>query len=193
MDSITPEQRDLARDIIEFELNSAYGWLAEFGYTPEIIIDTRQPGVVVPEYLKSNALLTLNISVASTQNLRFIDGKISFNTRFNRVPASCEIPYTALIAIMGREIKEFYKRPFHTSSVAILRAFAGEDKPVTRSLSAVPSSNTQPTDTATSAQEVMKSATPANETNQAPADQVKDDHDGKVTSLAAFRDRVKKK
>lgn len=185
MTNITPEQVTLARDIIEFELNSAYSWLSEFGYIPEIILDTSQPGVVVPEYLKRSRWLTLNISLASTQNLRFTNGKITFNTRFNQVPASCEIPYTALVAITGREIKDFYTRPFHPPSVAALRAHYDGDKASPQEPTAMPAD--APETNQTPAQETTPIAVDS-KPSEAPST-----GDNKVTSLAAFRDRSKKK
>jgi hypothetical protein len=71
-----------------------------------IIVDATRPDVIVPEQLRANPTLHLNLSYKfEGHNMRFGQSSLCVTLSFSRVPFRCEIPWAALIAarVLPRE------------------------------------------------------------------------------------------
>ncbi|OHV12234.1 ClpXP protease specificity-enhancing factor [Kushneria phosphatilytica] len=80
-----------------------YQWLLDNDQTPYIVVDARQPGVIVPEQFVQNGQIVLNINPDAIRDLFMENDMIAFNARFGGQPMDVQVPIEALIAIYARE------------------------------------------------------------------------------------------
>ncbi len=84
-------------------LRAVYYWVVDNGYTPYILVDTHQDGVVVPtEHIENNKII-LNLSPSSVRDLSFENDWIMFNARFSGTAWNIEVPMSAVNAIYAKE------------------------------------------------------------------------------------------
>jgi stringent starvation protein B len=85
-------------------LNAVYGWAVENGFTPHIVIDTRAPGVRVPNgFADENGRLVLNVHPRALQHFTLDDAWLRFSARFAGTPHPVEAPLGAVLAIYAKE------------------------------------------------------------------------------------------
>ncbi len=84
-------------------LRAVYDWIVDNNYTPYILVDTRQNGVIVPEQYIENNQITLNLSPGSVRGLSFENDWVMFNARFSGVAWNIEFPISAVNAIYAKE------------------------------------------------------------------------------------------
>ncbi len=84
-------------------LRAVYDWIVDNNYTPYILVDTRQDGVVVPTQHIENNKIILNLSPGSVRNLSFENDWVMFNARFSGVARDIEVPISAVNAIYAKE------------------------------------------------------------------------------------------
>lgn len=78
-------------------------WLVDNGMTPQILIDTRHPDLKVPDSLRGQEKLVLNISSSAVRDLLLDNDYVSFVARFSGVSQGVLIPVEAVQAIYARE------------------------------------------------------------------------------------------
>ncbi len=77
-----------------------------------IHLDARRPGVVVPDHLKREAHLLLNLSYKfSPPDLTVSEWGVRQTLTFGGVPFCVAVPWSALYAISSHATKEFYMYP----------------------------------------------------------------------------------
>ena len=75
-------------------------------------LDARRPGVVVPEHLRREAHLLLNLSYRFTPpDLTVSEWGVRQTLTFAGVPFNVAVPWSALYAISSHATKEFYMYP----------------------------------------------------------------------------------
>lgn len=91
-----------------YVFNGIYQWLSDNQQTHYITVDLRDPGVRGLEQFQARKLdtLTLNISLTAAPNLHVGTDALTFSCRFNGKNADVFIPFTALLALYGRESGE---------------------------------------------------------------------------------------
>jgi stringent starvation protein B len=77
-----------------------------------IHLDARRPGVIVPEHLKKEPHLLLNLSYKFTPpDLTVSEWGVRQTLTFSRLPFCVAVPWSALYAISSNATKEFYMYP----------------------------------------------------------------------------------
>jgi stringent starvation protein B len=77
-----------------------------------IHLDARRPGVVVPEHLRKEAHLLLNLSYRfAPPDLTVSEWGVRQTLTFSGVPFCVAVPWSALYAISSHATKEFYMYP----------------------------------------------------------------------------------
>jgi stringent starvation protein B len=80
--------------------------MADCGYTPHVIVDTRREGVNVPTaYIKDDRIV-LNVSQSATQRLVLNNERVEFDARFGGVVYHVVVPVGAVLGIYARETGE---------------------------------------------------------------------------------------
>ena len=87
-------------------VRAIHQWLSDNDDIPYILVDTNQPGVVVPKDYIENGHIVLNISYDATKSLHIGNKKLSFETRFSGISYSLQIPISSIIKIYGVNSKE---------------------------------------------------------------------------------------
>lgn len=88
------------------QCQALFNWLFEVNMFPEIVVYAQTPGVDIPEHLKVNPFVTLNLDSSASVNLSFNDTDITFASRFNRISRNCRIPYAAVAGFTSRSFVE---------------------------------------------------------------------------------------
>jgi len=84
-------------------LRAMYEWIVDNDHIPYIVVDARQPGVVVPpEYVKDGQI-TLNIAPHAVQGLSLGNAEVRFSARFSGRAFTVSAPVQAVLAIYDRE------------------------------------------------------------------------------------------
>lgn len=78
-------------------------WLVDNGMTPQILVDTRHPALQVPDHLRGQEKLVLNISPSAVRDLLIDNEYLSFVARFSGVSQGVIVPVEAVQAIYARE------------------------------------------------------------------------------------------
>ena len=84
-------------------IRALYEWISDNGLTPHLLVDSRLPGVMVPEHSIQNGKVVLNVSSTAVVNLEMNNDWLRFQARFRGKPMNVEIPVDAVIAIYARE------------------------------------------------------------------------------------------
>lgn len=78
-------------------------WIVDNGMTPQLLIDAAHPQVDVPDSIRGEARLVLNISPSAVRDLLIDNEFVSFVARFSGASRGVLIPVQAVLAIYARE------------------------------------------------------------------------------------------
>ena len=79
--------------------------LLQFG-TVMVFVDSRQAGVIVPEYLKGDYQLRLNFDYAyEVDDFRILPDRLEASLSFNRKNHFCVVPYNAVYLMISHSIQ----------------------------------------------------------------------------------------
>lgn len=78
-------------------------WLVDNGMTPQILVDTRHPALQIPDQLRSQETLVLNVSPSAVRDLLIDNEFLSFVARFSGISQGVIVPVDAVQAIYARE------------------------------------------------------------------------------------------
>ena len=84
-------------------IRAIYEWCADQGFTPHLLVDASEKGVVVPRHLVENDTIVLNIQASAVKGLELGDEWIVFNARFSGKAMDINVPIVAVRAIFSRE------------------------------------------------------------------------------------------
>ncbi len=84
-------------------IRALYEWLVDNGATPYIMVDTTQPGVMIPPGIDKDGQVVLNISMSAVQGLDLANEQITFSARFGGASHNIYIPIRAVMAIYSKE------------------------------------------------------------------------------------------
>jgi stringent starvation protein B len=84
-------------------LRAVYQWICDTNLTPQLLVDTNHPEVVVPkEYIEDNHIV-LNISPTAVRDLVLGDEYVLFNARFGGRFREITVPLSSVLSIYARE------------------------------------------------------------------------------------------
>lgn len=89
--------------LIRGELLSYWWWFVDQGLTPELVCESNRSGVQIPEYLRNQRIVVLNISREATSSLTFGQAHVLFRTTFGGSPEDITIPYEAVLGMKASE------------------------------------------------------------------------------------------
>ncbi len=95
MNSMTPNQPYLLR--------AFYDWILDNGLTPHVVVDTRFPGVQVPQQFIQDNQIVLNVSPSACVNFSLDLEWIDFQARFSGQAMNVSFPCTSVAAIYAKE------------------------------------------------------------------------------------------
>jgi stringent starvation protein B len=84
-------------------IRAIYEWAGDNNFTPHLLVDASQAGVIVPIELVEDNKIILNIANGAVANLSLGDDFISFSARFSGVSREIFVPTPAVRAIYARE------------------------------------------------------------------------------------------
>ncbi|BAH83021.1 ClpXP protease specificity-enhancing factor [Candidatus Ishikawella capsulata] len=84
-------------------LRAFYSWLIDNLLTPYILVNTKLPGVTVPNEYITDGKIILNISPVAVNNLILGNNEICFNTKLKGIIRQIKVPIAAIIAIYASE------------------------------------------------------------------------------------------
>ena len=84
-------------------IRALYEWLVDNDATPYIMVDTTQPGVMIPPGIDRDGQVVLNIAMRAVQGLDLANGHITFSARFSGATHNIYIPMRAVMAIYSKE------------------------------------------------------------------------------------------
>ncbi len=84
-------------------VRAIYEWCTDQGFTPHLLVDASEEGVVVPEHLVENDTIVLNIQASAIRSLELGNDWIIFNARFSGQAMDISVPMSAVRAIFARE------------------------------------------------------------------------------------------
>lgn len=84
-------------------LRALYDWISDNCLTPQVLIDARHPEVQIPDHLRAEDRVVLNISAAAVRDLLIDNDALSFVARFSGVSQGVVVPLAAVLAIYARE------------------------------------------------------------------------------------------
>ena len=92
---MTPSQPYLLRALNE--------WIVDNGRTPQILVDSAHPGLEIPDSVRSQDKVVLNISPSAVRDLHIDNEYLSFVARFSGMSHGVLVPLEAVQAIYARE------------------------------------------------------------------------------------------
>lgn len=85
-------------------LRAIYEWIVDNQCTPHILVDTRAPGVEVPQqYVNKDGQIVLNIAPSAVAHLHMGQDDVVFNARFGGIPTDVRVPIHAILGVYARE------------------------------------------------------------------------------------------
>lgn len=87
-------------------LRAFYEWICDNQCTPYLYIETSVDGVLVPDMLKEESPLVLNISPSACIGLSIQNNSISFLTRFSGKDFEIYLPMYSVIGIVAKETNQ---------------------------------------------------------------------------------------
>lgn len=92
---MTPSQPYLLRALNE--------WIVDNGYTPQILVDSTNTDLDIPDSVRASEKVVLNISPGAVRDLEIDNEYVSFVARFSGVSHGVLVPIKAVQAIYARE------------------------------------------------------------------------------------------
>lgn len=84
-------------------LRALNDWIVDNGATPQILVDSAHPDLNVPDAVRTDDKLVLNISPSAVRDLEIDNEYVSFVARFAGVSHGVLVPVEAVQAIYARE------------------------------------------------------------------------------------------
>ncbi len=84
-------------------VRAIYQWVSDNGLTPYLLVDARQPEVVVPTAAVKDGQIVLNIAMRAVSELDLDNQFIRFQARFSGVSQHVRVPMAAVLAIYAQE------------------------------------------------------------------------------------------
>ncbi len=84
-------------------LRALYEWICDNACTPFVLVDTRADGVLIPESLRGDTQVVMNLGPNAVRNLSMDADALAFDARFSGVPHHVHVPMRAVLAIYARE------------------------------------------------------------------------------------------
>ncbi len=84
-------------------IRAIYEWCSDQGFTPHLLVDASEEGVLVPRALVENDVIVLNIQASAVKLLELGDEWIMFKARFSGNPMEVVVPITAVRAVFAKE------------------------------------------------------------------------------------------
>ena len=78
-------------------------WIVDNGCTPQVLVDSSHPDLEIPDSVRSQEKVVLNISPSAVRDLEIDDEYLSFVARFAGVSHGVLVPIEAVQAIYARE------------------------------------------------------------------------------------------
>ncbi|MEW6692981.1 MAG: ClpXP protease specificity-enhancing factor [Pseudomonadota bacterium] len=107
-------------------LRALYEWIVDNDHIPYIVVDARQPGVVVPPEHVKDGQITLNIAPHAVQGLSLGNAEVRFSARFSGRAFTVSAPVQAVLAIYDRETGQGMGFPPETMPGEVAGALEGE-------------------------------------------------------------------
>jgi len=92
--------------VIPYLVRAYCDWIEDNKLTPYLLVNTKNPNLVVPEALDANGKMVLNIGASATQNRVIGSETISFKARFQGKSQKIVIPCDAVLSIYAKESGE---------------------------------------------------------------------------------------
>jgi len=92
---MTPSQPYLLRALNE--------WIVDNGCTPQILVDSTHPDLEIPDSVRAQEKIVLNISPSAVRDLQIDNEYLSFVARFAGVSHGVLVPLEAVQAVYARE------------------------------------------------------------------------------------------
>ena len=89
--------------VIPYLIRAYCDWIEDNKFTPFLLINTRDPGVVVPKDSVAKGKMVLNISSSATDSRVISNEAISFKARFQGSSQKIVIPCDAVLSIYAKE------------------------------------------------------------------------------------------
>ncbi|MEW5972384.1 MAG: ClpXP protease specificity-enhancing factor [Pseudomonadota bacterium] len=107
-------------------LRALYEWIVDNDHIPYIVVDARQPGVVVPPEHVKDGQITLNIAPHAVQGLSLGNAEVRFSARFSGRAFTVSAPVQAVLAIYDRETGQGMGFPPETMPGEVAGESAGD-------------------------------------------------------------------
>lgn len=128
-------------------IRAYYDWIVDNNLTPHLVVDASQEGVVVPPEHVKDGQIVLNISPSACGNLQLGGVDIEFDARFSGVPRHLIIPCSSVLAIYARENGAGTMFPKEDIESSTPQLEDESEKPESKGLSAVDTSDDEPPET----------------------------------------------
>ena len=84
-------------------IRAVHEWIADNGLTPQMLVDARVEGVVVPAHCVENGRIVLNVSASAVRGFCIGRDLVEFDARFSGTGFHVELPVRAVLAVVARE------------------------------------------------------------------------------------------
>lgn len=84
-------------------IRALYEWIVENNLSPYVLVNTKLPGVQVPQEHVVNDKIIFNVSPRAVKELHLGNDAIEFNGRFGGKPQFISVPIRAVLAIYAKE------------------------------------------------------------------------------------------
>ena len=84
-------------------IRAFFDWIVDNELTPYMLVDTRVPGVLVPEDYIEDGRILLNVNPSAVRNLVMGNELIHFGARFGGRPFELSFPPSAVGAVYAKE------------------------------------------------------------------------------------------
>jgi len=84
-------------------LRAVYSWIIDNDMTPQIVVNTLEQGVELPQARVENGKMILNIHPAAVKDLDLGNDTVSFHARFTGRSMHVLVPVHAVLAIYAHE------------------------------------------------------------------------------------------
>jgi len=78
-------------------------WIVDNGFTPQILVDSTNPDLNIPDAVRAGDKVVLNISPSAVRDLEIDNEYVSFVARFSGVSHAVLVPVDAVQAVYARE------------------------------------------------------------------------------------------
>jgi stringent starvation protein B len=84
-------------------VRAIYDWIADNGFTPQLIVNAELDGATVPREYVQNGKIVLNVAARAVRDLELGNEWITFGARFAGRPFSVAVPIRAVLAVYAAE------------------------------------------------------------------------------------------